>query len=94
MPYASHKTNTLRRRVEIENMHVHVYQPLTDTAKLGGVTAVQEGHFAIVIIANICSEHSVQALKGRTVAVNYIDAGRTCISDNLSPIPLLFSTLE
>lgn len=94
MPNGSRKTNTPRRRVEIENMHVHVYQPLTDTVKLGGVTAVQEGHFAIVIIANICSEHSVQALKGRNVAVNYIEAGRTCISHNLSPIPLLFSTLE
>lgn len=30
-----------------------------------GVSAVQEAHFAVIIIANIYSEHSVQALTGK-----------------------------
>lgn len=87
-PNGSHKTN-LPRRIENENTDTGVCQTLTHIVKLGGVTAVREGHFAIVIIANICSEHSVQAVKGGNVAVKYSGEGRTCISGNLSPIPYL-----
>ena len=42
-------------------------------AKIGkiGVSAVQEAIFAVIIIANVCSEHSLQALKGEHFAINY-----------------------
>lgn len=39
--------------------------------KLDGESAVQEAHFHVIIIANICSEHSVQAHKVENVTDNY-----------------------
>lgn len=62
--------------------------------ELEGVFAVQEAHFAVIIIANICSEHSVQALKGENVTVCYSGETRTCTFDSLLPIPLLFPALR
>lgn len=43
-----------------------------DIVKLEDVSSVQEAHFAVIInLSSICSEHSVQALKGGNTTFNY-----------------------